>query len=134
MALAIDLNKALVEATQAAGEWLYYAASMAVIVQTGLNGPGSPPGTPPYMRTGAGQDSIGIENTKDGCRVGVSAMDVPGKDLSGMPGENYLAGHDTGVGVWHGTKRPWLKGLWESRYKPGVDKIISRFLKTRFHG
>jgi len=134
------IREAAVEGIQMAGQWLAIRMKQlvnmqcgAVLAKGGKRGH-SPPGSPPYKESGFGQSGIGMEKSADGCRVGVPAIGaVPRKgkqpDLSKMPGQNYMAGHDAGVGVVGGARRPWLS-LW-TRYKPILDRIAIRHLKMR---
>lgn len=118
------VEQAMVKALQLAGEWLADACRAMVGIQTGMDGPGSPEGTPPFRRTGRGQASIGVENTATGCRVGVTAMEgIPGS----VPGQNYMAGWDVGM---KGQQRPWLM-VWRDRYSLELNLLIKRFFEIQ---
>ena len=126
------LQQVATEAVQLAGKWLLAVAAGMIDHQTGLKGPGSLPGNPPFKRTGYGQETLGIEYLHDGVQVGVSPMPgIPGRkkqpDMGTLPGRNYLAGWDLGMEAGH---RPWLSTL-TTRYRAEIDRIIKAYLDSK---
>jgi hypothetical protein len=86
----------------------------------------APVGAPPRRESGIGRGSVGYRLTATGIDVGVSPITEKPEgrktmpNLGGMPGENYLAGHDTGKGVSGGQPRPWMSN-WKERHKANID-------------
>ena len=138
------LAGASAEAIQEAGQWLVLALRQLVSGgsrQKGASGFGrhrdlatrkvkshSAPGEPPFIQSGDGYKSIGFQRLPNGVRVGVQAM--KGGDYGGMPGQNYLMGHDTGEGVRGGHPRPWISH-WR-RYQDEMARIIIRHMQQSF--
>ena len=110
------LERAAAKAMRVAAGWLLTRMLQDVGHQTDVRkGPGSPVGTPPYRRTGKGQDSLMAEATTDGAAVGVAGIGVP------VLGNNYMAMWDDENGRL-GVQRSWLS-RWKI-YRPVLDQII----------
>ncbi len=109
----------------------FMATTMIDLVDVQCTGAHSIPPAAPQRESGYGQSGIQVENTKDGANVGVPPMtNIPGRkkqpNLSGMPGRNYMAGHDTGIGVSGGQQRRWLSD-WRNYEPTMTDLIIANF-------
>ena len=99
-------------------EW-YFGGKKSRASHTGH----SRPGEPPFRETGTGQRSIGVQPLEDGARIGVANIGV---DVGSYG--NYMASYDA-ENLRGG--RPWFVPLWGERYKPEVDRIISRVLSMK---
>jgi hypothetical protein len=120
------------------GTWFAEAMRQLVNIQCGAYVAGwqgvgghrrghSPPGAAPYRESGRGQSGITMVPTEKGCAVG-----VPSTGTSGMTGQNYLAGHDTGEGVVGGVKRPWLSRFYtESQYQDELRRMITMVVRAK---
>ena len=106
------------EGLEAASAMLMIKLRQLVSIQTGMDGPGSPMGSPPYRRTGAGQDTIDYAEISGdfdfGFEIGSLAIPEGAK-------VNYMAVHDQ-------SGRPWISTAAE-RYKPELLAIIRRHVK-----
>ena len=81
----------------------------------------SMPGAIPFKETGKGQDSVGVENTDIGCRVGVTSI----ADDEGEVAPNHLLWHDPEFG---GGERPWLSN-WAQSYEGMFKSAVIDRLK-----
>jgi len=115
------LRTASVEAAQLAAAWLKEAMQQLVSIQ--CSGEHSPEGTPPYMESGRGRDSIQMNPLPNGAEVGVVSLGTPN-----MIGDNYMAGWDSPDGI-RGFQRPWLS-LW-TRYESEMAQIMTSHLKQK---
>ena len=94
----------------------------------------APVGEPPRRESGIGRRSVGYRLTATGIDVGVSPItEKPERrktmpNLGGMPGNNYLAGHDANQGVMSGP-RPWMSN-WKERHKANIDSRIDYELRS----
>ena len=136
-----DVESAMKESLQLAAKWLKTRMMMLVGVQCPVGGPNagrakvkdgrhSAPGEPPRKESGVGQASIDWMETDDGAAVGVRDIGT-----TNMVGGNYMAGWDVdgdfgGAYGIRGVRRPWLS-MWAQLYKPEMERIIRRHMKTR---
>jgi len=123
------LRESVQNGFRAMGSWLAAALQARVGYQTGPDGPPSPPGTAPFRRTGAGQESIGYQMIEDGVRVGVEfGLAMPYKrGTKQISAGEYMILHDQGDAPG-GIKRPWLSD-WRI-YAPEMASVFMSAAKS----
>ena len=116
-----QLQEAAAGAMQVAARFLVSAMKQLVGIQ-GSRRVHSKPGEAPFRQSGTGQESIQVEDTATGARVGVPDIGI------GVLGGNHMAMWDATGNKFSG-RRPWLS-QWE-RYKEELNRIFLSELKTR---
>ena len=129
MAVKLNLRERLmpilVEAVQVAGGQLADQLQVDVDHECpefhGGKGGHSLPDQIPFKETGAGQESIGIQHTEMGVRVGVAS--IPDDKLP----PNHLLRHDPGFGDG---VRPWLS-TWKERHWDAFRDTLVEVVQDR---
>jgi hypothetical protein len=86
------------------------------------------PGQIPFKESGKGQDSVGVENTDIGARVGVAAIE--GDKLP----PNHLLKHDSAVEFSEGWgERPWLSN-WKERHWDAFRDCVLEVVRSKLNG
>jgi len=136
MAVTLNLRERLmpilVEAVQVAGGQLVEQLKVDVdhacpAYHTGKGGH-SLPGQIPFKESGEGQESIGMQSTEIGARVGVAA--IPDDRF----GPNHLLKHDAAPefsGGWG--KRPWLSN-WKERHWDSFKDTVLEVVRSKLGG